>query len=620
MVADPVVSDPSGKEPLAKRSGSFTRNKLLRHIPTEVEAEIAKPVLNQKLEPKLKPLPKASNTTSSVELKKVQPSPSTSKRKTPPFKVRTPIVEDGIVETPPTSDEEGSDIDDDFIRKQIEERVEYKPKSEEPGPIKSNSLPKGLNATTEGFKLDEVEEEIDPELMALDEYLSEGKLRAATGEDNLSNVKHLEIIVNTTNNSLGDIGNKLPNLEELKLNGSTIPSIRDLGTSLKNVKVLWLSRCGIQELDGILALCSLRELYLSYNDIDDISNLSGMDELEILDLEGNNIEDDSQLIYLQDCKKLTCLSLSGNPMMVKLTGSKLKSTVLGTLPQLQYLDDSPLKDDENFRGVSPICKEKGEQSLEDLESEFEMLKKSIKFTKMESLDETLNENPLILTMSNRLFNPTDSNMIRNITVSTPSLDGGRPQSASFFKRPTTAASSVFSSMTKSRAGFRPTTSSQFRPSTARPTTASSNFGRPVTASQEKRMSVIPTTIEPKKDEDDGSSHLTFKTSEVFCGNIAKSLKVKKQEDPIFTSEGSIDNDILAQIQKRKIEAVDEPNEELEEFVNEVYEGVDVERDDAVLFSKGSKLKVKAESYTLQSIPVYDDIFDEPSEPRSRRKR
>ena len=61
---------------------------------------------------------------------------------------------------------------------------------------------------------------------------------------------------------------------------------RDLGSSLNNLGVLWMARCGVQELDGISAMGALREVYLSYNEIDDLSPLSLLEELEVLDLEG----------------------------------------------------------------------------------------------------------------------------------------------------------------------------------------------------------------------------------------------------------------------------------------------------------------------------------------------
>jgi len=42
---------------------------------------------------------------------------------------------------------------------------------------------------------------------------------------------------------LGTLGERMPNLQQLKLSGSALPSIRELGTSLCNLQVLWLCRC-----------------------------------------------------------------------------------------------------------------------------------------------------------------------------------------------------------------------------------------------------------------------------------------------------------------------------------------------------------------------------------------
>lgn len=47
-----------------------------------------------------------------------------------------------------------------------------------------------------------------------------------------------------------------------------------------------MSRCNLDDLDGICAMNNLKELYLSYNEIHDLSPLSMMESLEILDLEG----------------------------------------------------------------------------------------------------------------------------------------------------------------------------------------------------------------------------------------------------------------------------------------------------------------------------------------------
>ena len=61
---------------------------------------------------------------------------------------------------------------------------------------------------------------------------------------------------------------------------------RDLGSCLDNLKVLWMARCGVEELDGLPSMTALRELYLAYNEVADISPCGMLEHLQILDLEG----------------------------------------------------------------------------------------------------------------------------------------------------------------------------------------------------------------------------------------------------------------------------------------------------------------------------------------------
>jgi Leucine-rich repeat (LRR) protein len=61
---------------------------------------------------------------------------------------------------------------------------------------------------------------------------------------------------------------------------------RDLGTSLVHLRVLWLSRSGLADLDGIPTLNNLQEIYLAYNEITDLSPCSLLENLKCLDLEG----------------------------------------------------------------------------------------------------------------------------------------------------------------------------------------------------------------------------------------------------------------------------------------------------------------------------------------------
>ncbi|MEQ2216531.1 hypothetical protein XENOCAPTIV_017699, partial [Xenoophorus captivus] len=83
------------------------------------------------------------------------------------------------------------------------------------------------------------------------------------GTHDLSCVNYLEVCVDTQENTLGDFGAYLPRLEQLKMNNSLITSLRDLGTTLSHLQVLWMSRCCLQDLNGISTLCSLKVVYNS---------------------------------------------------------------------------------------------------------------------------------------------------------------------------------------------------------------------------------------------------------------------------------------------------------------------------------------------------------------------
>jgi leucine-rich repeat-containing protein 56 len=120
-------------------------------------------------------------------------------------------------------------------------------------------------------------------------------------------------------------GERLPNLQHLKLNNSVLGSIRDLGTALRNLEVLWVARCGVSDLDGISALPSLSELYLAFNDIKDLSPLTMLEKLHTLDLESNAIDDLEQVEYLGLVPTIRSLTIEGNPCTVAVCYRYLKT-------------------------------------------------------------------------------------------------------------------------------------------------------------------------------------------------------------------------------------------------------------------------------------------------------
>ncbi|XP_064308486.1 leucine-rich repeat-containing protein 56 [Phalacrocorax carbo] len=187
----------------------------------------------------------------------------------------------------------------------------------------------------------------DGELL-MDEYLSPRKLKVLTGVDDLQRVKSLEMQVDTRENSLGNFGAYLPNLRELKLNNSLLVSVRDLGTTLSHLHILWMARCGLSDLDGISSCSSLKELYIAYNNISDLSQLTWLDHLKVLDLEGNNIEDINQMQYLGLCCKLSRLTVEGNLICLKPNAESAeapdynyRAEVKKLIPHLEYLDEIP---------------------------------------------------------------------------------------------------------------------------------------------------------------------------------------------------------------------------------------------------------------------------------------
>ncbi|XP_072032797.1 leucine-rich repeat-containing protein 56-like [Amphiura filiformis] len=314
----------------------------------------------------------------------------------------------------------------------------------------------------------------------LEEYLSPRKLKEMTGVDDLEDIKFLEMRVDTTETSLGNFGSMVPNLKQLKLNGSVIATVRDLGTSLDNLKVLWMARCCLCDLDGISSMSSLQELYLAYNDIADISPVSMLDNLQLLDLEGNNIEEVSQVEFLALCSKLTTLTLEGNPLCLAPTPDYNKeeegdfdyrASVRKAIPHLKILDDDPM-------AIMPSSLGEG---IINRSTDWLIVNEAIKET----------------------------------TGSSDSLDmeGGRPGSASRRRpgsaRPGTAANRPVTSL-----GNRPGTSMGNRPGTSagqRPDTAGSD---------------IQSVGEDCRD-------LTYGRGGVMCGNPVRALRSRRKKQDSY---------------------------------------------------------------------------------------
>jgi hypothetical protein len=215
----------------------------------------------------------------------------------------------------------------------------------------------------------------DPDPDFYDALSVEG-LQAYLATDNLEAVKFLEIRADATQVSLSVIGERLPNLRELKLSNSTLTSLRDLGTSLKNLEVLWASRCGLTDLEGVSALPALKELYVAFNDVNDLSALSLVNGLEVLDLDTNSVASHGDLQYMAGCTGLIALALEGNPIAYT---EDYRRGVFKILPALERLDDEPAGEEGE---------EGGAEAQLELETEARFVQDGIKHARM-GIDESL---------------------------------------------------------------------------------------------------------------------------------------------------------------------------------------------------------------------------------------
>eukprot|EP00613_Pedinella_sp_CCMP2098_P053054 CAMPEP_0171896328 /NCGR_PEP_ID=MMETSP0992-20121227/47515_1 /TAXON_ID=483369 /ORGANISM="non described non described, Strain CCMP2098" /LENGTH=924 /DNA_ID=CAMNT_0012524325 /DNA_START=89 /DNA_END=2861 /DNA_ORIENTATION=- len=146
------------------------------------------------------------------------------------------------------------------------------------------------------------------------DILTEEKLRRLAGTRDLTRVTSLDLVLDSKDRQQGAeaLGWLLPSLHTLVLDGSCLSSLRDLGTDLKGLTSLSLTDAGLEELDGISALPSLRSLKLRNNRVNDLTPLCMHESLQVLDLSYNLVSDLDSLAMLGTCPKLYSLDLRGN--------------------------------------------------------------------------------------------------------------------------------------------------------------------------------------------------------------------------------------------------------------------------------------------------------------------
>lgn len=123
-----------------------------------------------------------------------------------------------------------------------------------------------------------MEEDVDKVFEGL---ITEEYILRVCGMDTLDGLTSVELIVDTSYQSLLDLGDIVKGLVNLTLDTSRISSIRDLGTGLRGLQQLSLNSCGLTELDGVGMLSNLISLSVRDNQITDITGLAMHDTVQV---------------------------------------------------------------------------------------------------------------------------------------------------------------------------------------------------------------------------------------------------------------------------------------------------------------------------------------------------
>ena len=108
------------------------------------------------------------------------------------------------------------------------------------------------------------------------------RLRRELNTADLDGVREARLCIKEGDDA-GALGELLPSLRSLVLDGSHLSSLRDLGTRLQDLTKLSIKKCGLTDLDGLNAFPSFEELDISDNDeLTDISDLFHHDTLSVL--------------------------------------------------------------------------------------------------------------------------------------------------------------------------------------------------------------------------------------------------------------------------------------------------------------------------------------------------
>ena len=151
------------------------------------------------------------------------------------------------------------------------------------------------------------------------------------GKIKIEEIKQLKKLVMQIPQNFGmlnDFGFYLPNLKILNLSKSKIKSIDEIGISFKQLEVLNVSQCELEDLSGIICFEKLNELDASHNKIEDLVELEMCSSIKILKLNDNNIENEDNFSFLVSLPNLQILHIKNNPFTKYISNWNLNNVQL----------------------------------------------------------------------------------------------------------------------------------------------------------------------------------------------------------------------------------------------------------------------------------------------------
>lgn len=159
---------------------------------------------------------------------------------------------------------------------------------------------------------------------------------AGVGGSSTADIRTLTLKVIGRDVSLQHLPIYAPKLSHLTLDGSSLNSLRDLGSGLRNLRYLSVNNCGLASLDGIMALVTLEELHAEGNQLRDLSGCVSLNEVRRINGKSNRIQDIMTVSLLAFCDKLEWLDIENNLFIEDNADYVVR--IRGFLPQLKKLD------------------------------------------------------------------------------------------------------------------------------------------------------------------------------------------------------------------------------------------------------------------------------------------